>query len=404
MTIPHILLNTPTYGYSRLKGIFKHGINYAHYDEIVETCHNKTVGNLPKEILKQIITCNPENKGEAIKSAQTAFKNAAGILSDIMSLKFEAVERFKATPKNCVKIIDTLKNLQVFLNCCEDDILLFQRVDSQNKAGKLLTRNLKKVIPNLDSVKIDYIGSGRFSDAYICKFNSKNNEQLFPDMVIKTYKDISKNFEFNVFNKCSQIMESVELEDILDYAKRYDIEVSELDINKTRNILCTMADELYTLGVIPEHGAFSEANTATYLKYVSGHKIQMREGIVIPDMFILSEKPFSIAKYVPNGAKAKRHFPLKRFDLIHTDRNFDNVKGEIVLDIGGIVPKSRNIVGNIECTRLLKGYLNIEDDKSRIEYLKDLEKQVPTIKDEILKRKYIDTIKYIRLNYPICLS
>ena len=392
--------NNITYGYSRLKNVFRHGINYEHYDKMVETCKNKTVGNLPTELLTAVIRNNPANKADAIKGVQQAFADTATVLSEYATVKLLTLERFKTTPENVVKIVNCIKEHKLF--CCRDELFEQQCAVIRKNAEEVLSKNLKKFLPELKSVKVDYTGSGCYADVHKCRFTGKNNQDLIPPLVIKTYKDPSVNFEYKLFDKYNEVLNSVPISEILKYSKQNNLGINYQNIHMTKNILC-MIDIPYR---IPPweyacHGVFAEANITSYIKSANRHKICPKDGLLLHDMYSFGSHPFSIGKYISENMRAKSEFPFAKLGLKHTDTTVDNSINGIILDIGGIVPTSYNIVGDIECTRLLKRYFAQPTDKAKFKFLKDIETQAKTLKNELQKRKYLETVKEIRQNYPL---
>ncbi len=392
--------NNVTYGYSRLKNIFKHGINYEHYDKMVETCKNKTVGNLPSELLTAIIRNHPENKADAIKGVQQAFADSAALLTEYATAKLSTLERFKPTIENAAKIVYGIKNHKVY--CCEDELFEQQCSTIRKKAEKVLAKNLKKYLPELKSVKLDYAGSGCYADVHKCKFTGKNNQDLIPPLVIKTYKDPSLHFENKLINKYREVLYKFRIYEILEYAKENHIPINFQSIHRAENFI-EFIDIPYNINPkeFVQHGILAEANTSAYIKYVNGHKIHVKDGLTLADMYSFGKQPYSVGKYISEDMQAKSEFPFDKLGLKHTDKKPDNSVNGIVLDIGGVVPMSDGLVGDIECTRLLKRYFAQPTDKAKFKFLKDIETQAKTLKDELQKRKYLKTVQEIRQNYPL---
>ena len=392
--------NNITYGYSRLKNVFRHGINYEHYDKMVETCKNKTVGNLPSELLTAVIRSNPANKADAIKGVQQAFADTATVLSEYAIAKLSTLERFNPTPENAVKIVNCIKENKLF--CCGDELFVQQCSAIRKNAEEVLLKKLSKYLPELKSVKVDYAGSGCYADVHKCRFVGKNNKDLIPPLVIKTYKDSSVNFEYKLFDKYNEILNSVPISEIFRYSRQNNLGINYQNIHSTRNII-GMIDIPYR---IPPweyacHGAFAEANTASYIKSANRHKIHPKNGLLLHDMYSFSKHPFSIGRYLSEDMRAKSEFSFDKLGLKHTDKKSDNSVNGIILDIGGVIPISDSIVGDKECTRLLKRYFAQPNDKAKFKFLKDIEAQAKTFKNELQKRKYLETVKEIRQKFPL---
>lgn len=88
------------------------------------------------------------------------------------------------------------------------------------------------------------------------------------------------------------------------------------------------------------HGANAEANTTEYIRYMSGHKISESQGLVLPDMFVLSDNPFSISKFLDGNIHGNK-FNFRRLGLEHSDlsENPGNLINGVCIDIGGIETK-----------------------------------------------------------------
>ncbi len=70
---------------------------------------------------------------------------------------------------------------------------------------------------------------------------------------------------------------------------------------------------------------------------MNGHNVSEKQGIVLPDMFVLSDNPFSISKFLDGRTNGNR-FNFKRLGLTHTDlsNNPGNLLNDICIDLGGI--------------------------------------------------------------------
>lgn len=403
-------------GFSRLKGIFRKGINYTQYDKIVDTAKNKIVGNLPKDLLNSIIVKHPNEKAKCIKAAQGAFENAAAVLSDTEKIQIQSINRTPSTLENTVKLIESSERKDIY----QDKIFKQKSAQIIKDAQTEIYNGLKKIFPEIGEVKISNIGDGCYSNAFKCHITDKNGKKICEDTVIKSFKSVLAKEE-TASLKFDSMLAKYSDEEILQYAKEHGIKITQTGLEATRSMSSQITDwisknkgaKTYMNSM---HGAKPEANAAQYLKTFGGHKIGSKEGLSIPDMFYLGEHPFSLAKFVDGSQTAERKFNFKRLGLTHTDLELNpaNAVNGVCIDLGGIrgalnknsfsifgpstivdATKS-DIVGNKQATRILKHIQGMKSFEQADEYIKALEYYADHCKSGLERKTILSTLKEIK--------
>jgi len=386
------------HGFSRLKNIFRSGINHETYKTIVSTCTRPITGNIPKDLLQLILKKNPNTKKEAIIKAQDAFIDASYFLSNMSKINVQAINRSQITLENAINILkkDNLASLYI------DKIYNEKSTELILKAEQAMLNKFKTILPTAKNVKITGIGQGAYSDVYRCEIFGADGKKLVTDRVIKCYKS-DNSFNRTLFEKIDKIFSQYSDEEIVSYARTKGV---ELDLNKVKEKRKLFKDTLENIRLQTSdtdkymatmHGANAEANATEYIRYINGHKISESQGLVLPDMFVLSDNPFSISKFL-DGSIHGNKFNFERLGLNHSDlsTNPGNLINGVCIDVGGIETyesfdtvyklvkecrnkglsdsprnfmavkrKSRqsNIIGNKETTRILKSIHNVPLDK-----------------------------------------
>lgn len=96
-------IRTAETGYSRLKGVFTRSINYNTYDEFVSAARNKTLGNLPDDILQAKIRTSDEKS--TILKIQEGFAKAADELHSVELIRAQKADNINIEKKEILKII-----------------------------------------------------------------------------------------------------------------------------------------------------------------------------------------------------------------------------------------------------------------------------------------------------------
>lgn len=431
-----------TDGFSRLSGLFRHGINYRNYDSFVPSAKNKLVGNLPSSLLQLIIKNNPETKADAIKSVQQSFKEAAAILAENNKVHLQAINRFSSTIDNAVEMIENIND--AYPKFYQDKIFLEKSTEILIMAEEKILSALKKTIPDVKNVKVSYLGQGGFAQTYRCEIIDNNDQKIIPDRVIKLFRDDNVNFMLQILAKAHEVMSKFSANLISRMAKQKGLLIEDNTVKDIQLDFKIANETIHDASVSKakqeklrqKHGAYAEANTAEYIKYMYGKKLKPEDGIVIPDLFYLGDTKFALAQYVDSSIKTDKVFDFSRLGLYHSDLNEkpSNTINGVCIDMGGIMPeclrKTSNsvtnffgdflklifspqsmtqsyIVGDKFATRLLKKYQSCKTPKEKFEMLEVFRQKAKQVTNEVIKRKYlnvideIQTIQYIDyLNSP----
>lgn len=339
-------------GFSRLKCMFRKGINYQSYKNMIATTSRPVIGNIPNDLLQLVIKANPNAKKQAILKAQEAYIDASYHLTGMTKINIQAINRSRISLDSAVKMLKT-DNIASFFKDKN-----FNRKSSEiiSKAEQAMLDKFKTILPTAKNVKITNIGQGAYSDVYKCEIFGADGTKLVADRVLKSYK-ADNNFNRVLFEKANKIFSQYSDEEIVSYAMSKGV---KLDLNKVKEKRKLFKDTLESIRaqtsdtnkyMATMHGACAEANTTEYIKYMSGHKISENQGLVLPDMFVLSDKPFSISKFLDGNIRGNK-FNFERLGLNHSDlcENPGNLINGVCIDIGGIETK----VSISEVSKLVK--------------------------------------------------
>lgn len=335
-------INSTKYGYSRLTNLFRKGINYSQYNKAVPSAVRPVVGNLPKDLLNLIIKSNPYNKRDAIIEVQNAYIKACNILSERTKLIQQAALRLQITEENIISIMFGLERQDESVYA--DKIFNINNKQIIENAQRTLLQYLKRVIPSIDNIKLSFIESGTYSDVFKCEVLDKEGKKIISDKVLKCFHD-DADPSIDIDKKCAHFLQNHSTEEIIKNSRKSGQEINFEEFDKVKqnllNYIHSMSKNHLTVSNYTSkmHGAYAEANISEYIRYMSGHKLSYKDGIVLPDMYVLSDKPFAISTYVNSSMRANRLFDFKRLGLYHSDANNNkNFINGICVDIGGIMP------------------------------------------------------------------
>lgn len=334
--------NVNKLGYSRLKNIFRTGIGYANYNEIVTSTSRPVVGNLPQDLLQLVLKNNPNNKKQAILEVQNIYIKTCSLLSGRIKLIQEAINRMQINDENILNIMFALDhNKSLFA----DEIFTNANSELMIKAQSLITSLLRRIIPSVNNVKISFIAEGTYSTIFKQEIFDKDNNKLCSDKAIKCFHPFA-DIQFGIDKKCSDYLLNHTSQEILQNTKSKKVLPNEEEFEKIKQNILKSVQSMTTDGAFIQqynskiHGAYAESNIAEYIKYMSGHKLTYRDGILLPDMYVLSDKSFALSEFVTPEMKAERIFDFGRLGLFHSDlaNNSNNLINGICIDIGGIMP------------------------------------------------------------------
>lgn len=412
-----------TTGFSRLKDVFRGGINLSQYQKIIDTAKNPTIGNLSDDLINLIIKNNPFNKGEKIKAVQSIFDEVACALSNVEKLELDALKRFKPSIDNAVKILESSKtgvNKNVALDAVFDKKLLKLLSDT----GESMTKKLQSILPDLNQVNISIIGEGSFGQTFKCEFLKENAEKLVSDKVFKTFRT-DPNYSEKYLNCLNDVLNKFSVKNLYKTCKSRGIDVSKDFISEQKDTIGMISKALKESNGTETcaqkfHGVAAEANITEYLRHHSGHKIGPKQGLVLPDMFRFGKNPYQISEFVGDGMQASERFSFKRLGLFHTDLDLNpgNSINGVCVDIGGVVPYpvmsapvegsglnlfgncTSSIVGDKFSTRLLKRFMSCKDS-DKMAFLDDLEKNAVNVKNRIDRKKILDFVTETREKFSV---
>lgn len=353
---------TPNTGktlFSRLKGLFRSGINYREYESLINSTERTVVGNLPEDILSKLISGNAAGKKDAILSVQNAFEEASKVLSGHEQIYVKAINSIPETYGSFYKLSrGHLNDIQGFLSGDNATSLFIQ-------AEEALLKGLKKYIPEVDNVIIKSVGNGSFATGYKVEVLNKQKQKMFTDKFIKLFYKGAPAIEYT--NKTESIVQKLSDREILKACKGLP-QYKDCTANEIRNLFS--GDIVLGDFFKRSHGAIAEANANEYLKTLlkSKKKKGIEQGIVLADMYNLGETKFMVSEFVDGTKQAKKRFDFTRLGLFYDDwLNSDNLINGVRTDIGGVVPLADKeltkvtqsaLVGDKEGYKLFRKILN----------------------------------------------
>ncbi|MCQ2739876.1 MAG: hypothetical protein MJ237_06580 [bacterium] len=362
---------------SRLKGFFRSGINYAHYDEMLGVAKRKASGSLPKDILSSVMSNNADKK-TAIQRTEIIFNNTANILGEINSLEKQSINRLQLNNDGVIsklKYFMEKRDIKGFFH--SDPTFMQQELETIIRAEEKMLNEIKQYLPNIQNVIITPLGSGMFKNGYKLQCIDKNGQKIFTDKVLKVYRE--DNLICNFIRKVVRYVNTLSDEELIKKCNKerkfFDEQLGITIPDASADELRKSAEEFLNYAEIPNaevfrtNGAMAEANISEFLRYFSGHKLPPEEGIAIPSLFGLNKTQFSLGEYINNRTKAKKKFDFKRLFLQHRDLevNPDNSINNICIDMGDIVPlletkEGYEFLSNKQNIRILKSLLSKPKD------------------------------------------
>jgi len=390
-----------------LMPIFRSGINKLNYNAIISGTKGKTVGRLPHSIRDFIM------KGRsAEKCAENIYGETAGILRGIDKLERQAFKRIPATNKNykeIARILDSHTDLSLPIGDIykyADDLFTEKQTEILLQAEESMLGKFKTLMPDLKNIVLSPLGEGNFSRTYKLSFQFNDSAKSIKPQVLKIYRDepiavscaeLSLRFLRNVSNKTY-----AEVEQCCINPKK----ARKIDIKEVLQSIKDIKSQNYgSFG----HGALAEANTTEYIRYMSGHRINSANGLLLPDMYFFGDTKFAVSEFLDKNASAKRQFDFGRLGLFHSDFEFNsgNGIGGICIDPGGVMPvqslkgKPSAIVGDKTGTRILKHFSRLNTKEEKAKYIEELIDNSSKQKNLIERSHTLDAVDEIlgtRLN------
>ena len=423
MGLQNKIISGIEYGFSRLKGPMRKGLNYEHYEGMVSAAKNKIVGNIPDDLRQVVLFNNPKNKKEAILTAQDAYTNAAVELSAIEKYQQQAIKRFTPNIENAFTLVEhnAMSNYIFFA----DKIYSEKLAELTLKAEQEMINSLRRIIPDIGNVKITHIGLGSYNNAFRCEVFNTKGEKIIKDKVIKVFHE---DFDFGpeMVKQMNRVLSKFKSKKLEQYSVKQGriIPRDKIDMHK-------LAIEMI-VGFNPQsqealayaktlHGKYAEANAAEYVRYMSGHKLKEKEGLVVSDMVNLNEHAYSVMPFVEKKEESyfMPPFNFKKLGLEHSDATSQNMIDGVLVDLGGIKramdkntylrliqseeyrmstaikeASKSNIVGNKVGTRILKQIYNTKPSQRR-ELIECLRMEANASKNELYKRDVLAALDEI---------
>lgn len=392
-------------GFSRLKGIFRSGINFRTYDSILETAGRKTVGNLPEDLLGLVLQ-GSKSKGDSIKNIQSAFEETAAALGKINEFESQAINRLQVNKSTIERIRHFITKNHDIRFWRIDPLFAEKELESIIKAEEVLLKRIKQEIPQAKNVVITSLGSGNFGNAYKCEIFGENAQKLISDKVLKIYKD--KPQQRKISEKSFNFINSKSFENLLK--QQLQKEKDPDNLKEMQRILDKLpafrrlmgyrlkVEEALLKSTESVHGIAAEANISEYLRYYSGHKLNPSDGLALPYLFGLGDAKFAVSEFIGKDSKALRDFSFERLGLSHFDFkcNPNNGINGICIDFGGIISaeNAKELVGNKQGIKALKSVfgnsasissnpVKLQEILSQYNISNDAKKQIETIFNSI---------------------
>lgn len=344
--------------YSRLKNIFARDINYKNYQNIVKNTKQKTIGNLPTDILHISITT--PNKSKTIKKIQKGFAQTAKILSGIHKEKSKNINQLKAPQDKVKKIIPHLINYDYsYLTALVEQIKkeFLKNTTEQNlltQSSNTLKKAMEDVLPADAKIKISNIGEGFFAICYKVEFLNNKKEKLFNDCVLKIYKNNKDNIKTNAYinNAINKVINSLSDNEIsqcytkatndtfktdfekTEFAKYFKKQNKSLTIKELKDFIKTEIQKTPLQNSI--HGVNAEANSYTYITKALGHNIE-KTNLNKHYYFDLQNK-FNISSFAgPNSPKTTKriNYTIPNIQMFDIYENYANIVYGKIIDVGG---------------------------------------------------------------------
>lgn len=362
-------------GYSRLKGVFRSGQNYKHYDEIVLSAKNKIVGNIPDELIELIVKNHPERKAELIKSVQNAFGETAETLKLCQLAQLDAVKAVKGAKAEKDFILHVFSKGAIGFNKSKEEIQMLKI------ASKELNGALKGILPKGSKAKISHIGEGCFGNGYKLEIIDSAGDKIMHDRVLKVYKDINLTSEFEkikiekykeLLAKYSEeqlwkvlpekIKQGIKKEEFLAKIKHIKNNITTLSADK-----CSQDINSFMSNYKHMHGVNAEANSVTRLKHILGHDIS-RTNAVNTDMFDVG-KGYALSQYSDGTLpKVVNEINFNRLGLKARDLHKNNLVNGRIIDFGAITGANEALLDKT-VLKYYKQIMNRNNAEERLEVM-----------------------------------
>ena len=184
----------PISGFTRLKSLFRGGINFSSYDDILKMALNAEVGSLPKDMLSKILSgAKSVAPIDQITIAKKGFTDALPHLSH----GIEVHQRAQSISIHRILSKYLSKEKLISLEFLDDiDFSKLTQLAKETSAPKRiglkeasteLTKAFSQVLPNCSKVNITTLNGGAFGVGYKLEFLDSAGEKILHDKVLKLF-------------------------------------------------------------------------------------------------------------------------------------------------------------------------------------------------------------------------
>lgn len=391
-------LKPVNYGYTRLKRIFTSDVNFTTYNKIVSTAKNKTLGNLPTDILQTAI--KTENKEAVIKTIQNGFAKAAEKLKEIHTLRSKSVSKYIPDKEDIKKtyemILDGEWDCYDYLKNRLKNKIVPKEISAQieEKASKLLKESMADILPANTAVCFKPLGEGNFAKAYKIEFRDANNQKVFNDCTMKLYKDKEEDIIINstIQNKIKETLFSLTDDEIkelykrLPFSKKATPEIWERVLGEFKKTYkpkseCELAQSINIKKAVMDcvskmNGMFAEANSYRFIEKAAGHPLD-NTNLNKHYMFDMQNN-FNLSAFSDRTRPpANKRLNFTNIGLVPIDPydNYENIVYGRIIDLGGIV-KLNNDLMDKTVLKYFKKIVNRNTEKERQRVIQELKKLI----------------------------
>ena len=154
---------------TRLRKLFRQGVQYKTYGKFVPQTTKATVGNLPAEIIELF---KPSERAEKVTAFQKVLADTAKFIRTIHD-------------ENMVDLAHDDK-------FCVDNILDCKGIE----ANKMLHENLKGILPDGYKANLEYVDYGGFKDVYKLGVSDENGKKIMHDKAFHVYRNLSETGDY----------------------------------------------------------------------------------------------------------------------------------------------------------------------------------------------------------------
>lgn len=262
-------MQIPVAGFTRLKSLFRSGINLIDYDKILKSALNAEVGSLPRDIIGKILAgTKTANPAEQIAIAKNGIVDALAPLRRGIEVnqRAQTIYMRKAFPQ-----IDIPKERLLSLDFFDDIDFSKLSLDAPKinvrgvkEASKELTETFSKIIPNCSEVKVTALNSGAYGMGYKLEFLDSTGEKILHDKVLKLFYE--ENMQTKLFNMVGEglpkamqylknLCDGMSKRDLITLFRNIKTKVNSLSVDKIMEMIKPYEGELAknNITITPEH-------------------------------------------------------------------------------------------------------------------------------------------------------